>query len=269
MNCPLCNYSKWRVLARPQGRIVRACLQCLNAWTDPKPGVVKYADMDFHKDAVKASQDSLKMLTIEDLPAEWRNAITVQISMVRRHFRAGARILEIGCGQGLVLKELAAVGFDVVGLEASVSAVQCAREKGLNIHQGMFPSSEVKGPFDLVIMSHVLEHIEDIQGVFRAVSEISPGGHLLLIQTNYKGFVPWLVGPKWNWVPDQHFWHFLPEGLHYIASLYLPDKHVESVSLKFSNLVHGGKTWLPGIVGKLLPRGSDQFHLLLRFSAKD
>jgi hypothetical protein len=137
-----------------------------------------------------------------------------------------------------------------------------ARESGLNVFAGRLDDSVEFEKVDLVLMSHVLEHIADVPDALRRVAAIVPDGYLLLVQTNYRGWVPRLYPHRWYaWVPNQHFWHFTPGSLAGCAAKcgYTP------VACIYSGLVH--EKWKLRVLSqlaRLVPGAGDQFHLLLR-----
>ena len=86
-------------------------------------------------------------------------------SRFSRAFVPGGRILDIGCGSGRDLAELARQGFRVYGMDGTPELVQLAQEyhpelKGRVVH-GLLPDSDTPfgGDFDGVLCSAVLMHI--------------------------------------------------------------------------------------------------------------
>jgi SAM-dependent methyltransferase len=96
---------------------------------------------------------------------------------------ARPRILDAGCGTGGNLAMLSGFG-DVIGLELDPTAVAAARSRGAwRIERGGLPVDRPawRAQFDLVVMTDVLEHIEDDAGALTSVAALlRPGGHLLL-----------------------------------------------------------------------------------------
>jgi SAM-dependent methyltransferase len=98
------------------------------------------------------------------------------------------RVLDVGCGRGLLLRAFQHSGCDVTGTEFSDDACRFAREilkipvrVGL-LHDLNFPDSS----FDVVIMWHVLEHVSDPRPVLAEVSRIlRPGGVFLAGVPNF------------------------------------------------------------------------------------
>lgn len=82
--------------------------------------------------------------------------------IARANVPEGARILEIGFGEGSFLDWARANGFDCAGLEINPKLVESSRARGLEVYQGTlsdaFPSGEHL--FDVVVLFDVLEHIQ-------------------------------------------------------------------------------------------------------------
>jgi len=258
--CPLCQSREVFLFFRWRRFAILACKACTNAWTWPLPGFKDYAECNFHETTI-GKHGSRKMMT--DFPVQWRAALESQVRMMREHLRQGARILEIGCGEGFLLEQLELAGFEVVGIEPSRQAKQSAHDAGLNVIEGHFPGSKPKGYFDCVIMSHVLEHQPDPRSFIAEAVQLMPNGAMFLIQTNWLGIVPQRDGHKWYaWVPEQHYWHFTPMGIESIASSF----GLRTAALEYSSLVHELGSHIEPLseVALRTVSGGDQFHILLR-----
>lgn len=72
---------------------------------------------------------------------------------------AKVKVLEIGCGGCLILKELKDSGFEVMGIDPSPYAVSCGKKMGVKVIKDFFPSPRIKGAFDLIFHSDVIEHM--------------------------------------------------------------------------------------------------------------
>lgn len=129
MRCPLCDSEGGKQIINAKGWRIWSCLNCKNAWTEPALMVMDYSTRrDFHGDTVGADNTN-HVTTLDDLPDQWRRGIVMQNDLLFRHLNPGAKILEIGCGKGLLLSQLASNGFDVRGIEPSTSACARARKK--------------------------------------------------------------------------------------------------------------------------------------------
>lgn len=263
--CPLCHSqaNKLVVGLESSGLLceIQGCLDCTNAWTSPAPGFVEYDREDFHAQSI-ASDSKETTKTIADLPCEWQRSINMQVSLIKRHMKPKAKILEIGCGEGILLSELANSGFTVKGIEPSLAASSRAISKGLDVTASLFPDYTPDDQFDLIILSHVLEHIEKPYSFLKEIVQLIPQSYLLLIQTNYRGLIPKIYPKAWyGWAPHQHYWHFTPSGIAYVAT----KMKLSLMECEYSSLVHvGKKSRLLQIAAATTPRLFDQFHALFK-----
>lgn len=94
----------------------------------------------------------------------------------------GREVLEVGCGTGMILKEIAPFAKRAVGLDISPGMLEKARERGLEVVEGSadalpFPDQS----FDAVYSFKVLAHVEAIQQAMREVARVlRPGGRAAL-----------------------------------------------------------------------------------------
>jgi 2-polyprenyl-6-hydroxyphenyl methylase/3-demethylubiquinone-9 3-methyltransferase len=127
------------------------------------------------------------------------------------------RILDVGCGGGLLAEALARRGAQVVGIDASPGNVAAAR--GHAAAQGVDVDYRIGEPlqslaedetFDVVCLLEVVEHVEDVQAFVRDVARrVAPGGLLFAstIDRTLKSFVFAIVGAE-------YVLRVLPRGTH-------------------------------------------------------
>ena len=266
--CPICAASsnRQRVVVRTREWSIHACEICTNAWTYPPPRTIDYTSQNFHQAALQKPERPVPR-SIDDLPPQWRYSLLLQVHQLMRVLPPNAHVLEIGCGEGLLLEELSRHGLRVVGVEPSLTASETARNKNLEVHTGYFPGVPIEGPFDAVVMSHVLEHVPRPVEILEAIDRIlMSGGYVLLVQTNWRGLIPRLIGRYWYaWVPEQHFWHFTPQGL---IRLFYPFGW-SILSIQYSSLIHLPAVQLVADLASRIPGLGDQFQILARKYPRD
>ena len=104
-------------------------------------------------------------------------------------------ICDLGCGNGHISGQLAALGYEVTGVDASASGIQIAQHAvpDGNFVQALIDRDLDIGKFDLVISSDVIEHLYRPSDLLEAtVAQLKPGGHVLL-GTPYHGYLKNLV----------------------------------------------------------------------------
>lgn len=130
----------------------------------------------------------------------------------RRPF-AGLRLLDIGCGGGLMCEPMARLGFAVTGIDADVTALDVARDHAAaqNLHvdyqsRAAEHLAAAKETFDAVLALEVVEHATDpALFIATATSLVKPGGALLLSTLNRtpRAFATAIIGAEYvlRWLP--------------------------------------------------------------------
>lgn len=94
----------------------------------------------------------------------------------------GRRVLEAGCGTGLILERLRPIAASVVGADLSAGMLEKARARGHEVVQASVTDMPFEdASFDTVCSFKVLAHVEDAAGALREMARVvKPGGHLVL-----------------------------------------------------------------------------------------
>lgn len=97
-------------------------------------------------------------------------------------YSRGGRVLEAGCGTGLLLREIDRTADVAVGVDLSAGMLGLAHRRGLNVVQGSVTALPFgDGAFDTVCSFKVLAHVPDLDLALRELVRVTrPGGHLVL-----------------------------------------------------------------------------------------
>jgi SAM-dependent methyltransferase len=158
-------------------------------------------------------------------PSTGKKALAFLLSFVTAKkvipYRGEGKILDVGCGGGSYLYRLKQWGWETYGVEPSEAGAKQARSLGLAVTHGMlldanFPS----GFFDVVYLSHVLEHLRDPYSTFREIKRIlKPDGLVYLTVPNTRS-LSFLVFRK-NWYAldtPRHVVSYSPKTLQFLCA---------------------------------------------------
>jgi 2-polyprenyl-6-hydroxyphenyl methylase/3-demethylubiquinone-9 3-methyltransferase len=150
----------------------------------------------------------------------------------------GLRVLDVGCGGGLICEPLARLGALVTGLDPAVENIEAARRhaagQGLAIdyRRGRVEELEAEGQtFDAVVCLEVVEHVPDAGAFLKASAAlVRPGGLMLLSTLNrtLKAYLLAIIG-------GEYVLRWLPVGTHQWERFVTPDelaRHLRAAGLE-------------------------------------
>lgn len=145
---------------------------------------------------------------------ERRESFGKALVRIRRHCKPG-RLLEVGSAVGLFLMEARNMGWDARGIEPSEWAAEQARQSGLDVFTGTLEEFDPsQGPFDVVAMWDVLEHLVDPVADLRRIADLlRPGGILGLTTVNMGSLGARIFRSRWPWFMRMHLHYFTPRSL--------------------------------------------------------
>jgi len=139
---------------------------------------------------------------------------------------SGLRMLDIGCGAGLLCEPFTRLGAQLIGVDPSASNIAAARlhaEKGhltIDYRCTTIEEMDVRERFDVVLAMEVVEHVSDV-GMFlnRCAAMLKPGGLMVVstINRNWKSFALAIVGAE-------YVLRWLPRGTHQWSKFVTPDE---------------------------------------------
>lgn len=142
----------------------------------------------------------------------------------------GLRILDIGCGGGLLSEPMARLGADVVGADAAPGNIPVAQlhaqQSGLDIDYRHITAEQMAADeeqFDVILNMEVIEHVADPLAFLVACKELLKPNGLIICSTinrNPKSFMVAIIGAE-------HIMRWLPKGTHEWGKFITPDELFE------------------------------------------
>jgi SAM-dependent methyltransferase len=126
------------------------------------------------------------------------------------------RLLDVGCGEGEFVAEMASLGWYAEGIDPTAQAVAAARARGAHVKQGDLTDVALdEGAFDAITFRLVFEHIPDPVGALRACHRaLKPGGVVWIAAPNLDSDASRAFGDAWIFLePPRHAVLYTPASL--------------------------------------------------------
>ncbi|MBQ4831475.1 bifunctional 2-polyprenyl-6-hydroxyphenol methylase/3-demethylubiquinol 3-O-methyltransferase UbiG [Alteromonas sp. MMG017] len=128
------------------------------------------------------------------------------------------KVVDIGCGGGILAESMAKAGAEVVGLDMASASLEIAKlhglESGINVEYHCVTAESFAdshaGQFDVVTCMEMLEHVPDPASVVQACAKlVKPGGHVFFstLNRNIKSYLMGIVGAE-------YLLKLVPKGTH-------------------------------------------------------
>ena len=141
---------------------------------------------------------------------------------------AGKRVLDVGCGGGILSESMAAIGAQVTGIDMAEASLQVAKlhllESGQQVDYQQIPveqlAAENPASFDVVTCLEMLEHVPDPAAIVQACHDlVKPDGYVFFstINRNPKSYLLAIIGAE-------YLLHLLPKGTHDYAKFIRPSE---------------------------------------------
>lgn len=110
------------------------------------------------------------------------------------------KLLDVGCGNGHMLKIAKDLGWETTGIEVDSQAVQAARRAGINVIEGSYLAiHDFNETYDCIICSHVIEHVyKPFDMLDLIINQLKPGGTLILSCPNALSHMREKFGVNWR-----------------------------------------------------------------------
>ncbi len=227
VDCNLCGSAHYKLIGKELFFDIRECRDCGLVYVTPQPSL---GDLPRFYEAMYPDEtdESAQARTFGYMEPHLRRI------MLKRYPEA-KRVLDVGCGYGLLLKHLEDLPLELTGVEFSKTAVNYARRNvpKATIHQGDVENVGLSTESqDCIFMIAALEHVKDPHATLRRLHTLLAPGGLLVVQVPYSA--PYLKVKRWlPWLPitlgaPAHLFDFSPKTLRrYFEETGFRDIHVE------------------------------------------
>jgi len=222
--CAVCGNSQFRnALACESFAYVR-CTRCGLVQMNPQPEtasvIQRYAqnygaDYCAYERANEGEFLKLQVLALKDAGFD-----LFEQGLLRNAADTEPSVLDIGCATGALLAQLRSQGWQCQGVEISPAAEYARRERSLDVsslplEQNYFPDN----CFDVVLASHLIEHLNNPAGFVREIFRIlRNGGNLFITTPNIAGFQAHVFKSVWRSAIFDHLYLFSVKTLTALLS---------------------------------------------------
>jgi SAM-dependent methyltransferase len=131
----------------------------------------------------------------------------------------GLRLLDVGAGSGILLEAASELGFAAEGVEPSAWLRKAGQAHGSKIIADIISHPEVSGPYDVVTLIDVIEHVSaPLEMIRSAALLLKPAGIIVIITPDVQSIAARLMGWKWWHYRIAHIGYFSKSNLELILS---------------------------------------------------
>ncbi len=217
-SCSSCNNDKTDLLLTKQGFSIVKCSNCGFVYVNPRIENEQLKAIYQHnyfrnKDYGYLSYSQEKRLRIKNFE-RWLNDANKYIVATRP-----VQALDIGCAAGYCMELMASKGWEVTGLELDDDMCIALKEKGFDVYSSLLQDYETGRKFSVITLFDVIEHIPEIDEVFRKLNLLlSDDGVVIIVTPDHDSFQRKLLGKRWfQYKPIEHIQYFNRKSLKEFA----------------------------------------------------
>lgn len=222
--CPVCDGKHSKHLPMKFGLPLKQCTACSLIYLNQSESLVDYFD------------ETEKEFFSEGYLRRRRGPFSEQFLIhkakrrikVIKKYKTSGRLLDIGCGSGELIYIANLLGYEAEGIEYSKPLAEFVHKKyGASVYCGQLESVDLPHKYDIVVMSHVLEHTIDPLATLQNIQNVlNPGGILYVAVPNIDCWESRFRG--WGSYEPYHLWYFNPNTLSRLlekVEYYIVDIH--------------------------------------------
>ena len=254
-SCLVCRGSKIRPFIREGEWQYLRCLDCGLIFLDPQPS--EGFLYSHYQDYLPADPQGIE---------SWRKLMaqvfTKSARLIQQVIPSPGRLLDIGCGYGFFLEEMAQRGWQVEGIEISATGLGYAQNNlGLSVSDRPLPRPDWQDNcYDLITLFYVIEHLQNPLGVLREAHRLLRTGGLLLLRWPHTSPIarmlrPWAKRMNLYQAPS-HLFDFSPVTIYKILD-QLGFREIRTTVSGWTKPVERGAhlaAWFFGGLGEKLAR---------------
>ncbi|MEQ8313048.1 MAG: class I SAM-dependent methyltransferase [Gammaproteobacteria bacterium] len=218
-NCPVPEVISPALALKPVGEqagfVLDQCQVCKLAWTSPEPNE-KQLDQAYGESYYSSVETKFNPVI------EWWTRFSARRrarKLVHQHGTNSKKlkVLDIGCGRGVLLNGFRELGHEVLGIERAGSGFDTLADiESISLQQLI----DDKQRFDLIVLWHVLEHLPRPQQSLEQVHQLlNDNGSLFVEVPNYGGLQSRMFAANWFHLDvPRHLFHFTPRSLALMAA---------------------------------------------------
>ncbi|MHC4880238.1 MAG: class I SAM-dependent methyltransferase, partial [Planctomycetota bacterium] len=174
----------------------------------------------------------------------------------------GSRVLDIGCGRGVMLKGLLDLGYEAHGVEMSAAAAAGADPRAqIHIAPQLADAGFDDSSFDAVVLWHVFEHLPHPDRTLDELRRImKPGGRLIIAVPNFASWQSRALGADWFHLDlPRHLYHYTPDALRRLLNRY----EFECSAINHFALLQNPFGWLQSWLNRVTDAPRNSLYSLL------
>ncbi|MEN9328053.1 MAG: hypothetical protein RI947_861 [Candidatus Parcubacteria bacterium] len=213
--CPICSSLYTRLFHTILSYRYFICTECVTLFLFPAP---QNSEIDHFYETVFSYADS------NDQRNKVRERTREILHALKKLYRDGKTLLDIGPGLGYMMEEATQAGIESYGVEPSEYLYKQLVRKGFSVSNTSFLQCKTDRKYDYICLIHVLEHVPNPEAVVRKAYDMLNKGGVLYIETpNLDSHLFYSERTNYTFLtPPEHLWIFSLHTFKYIFPGYSP-----------------------------------------------